>query len=1154
MRHQVDPLEPRTLLSAYTIADYFPDTNDYRWQYAGTYNGQAVTVETTNTSAFFNATANTSSSTSYSVSGLSNIVENRFYNLDDNGLNYHGIIELAANLTAEIQTSTSTLVADSFDVGATTTDTVTYTGRQVGTNTTWSGSTTNTFTVNGTESKVTTAGTYDTLKTTWSTEFSATNSNGQTISGSRTETWWLASGYGIVAFDVSETVNNFEGADVTTSVSVGLTSTNFTPPTPWYSVSGTTLTISGTSADDSFSFDARNGTLTVTANGQADGFDLGEITSIILAGSTGDDTLTIFSGTQNDLVTLGGDNSASITGNSNYTLSATGFESIRAFGDSADTIHFVDSAGDDHFRSTPDFADMQGTGFNNYSVGFGTIRAYANNGAATAVSTVDGNKTGGDFAEITDTINSDVFKTFPTYATMEISSGDGGGFYRLAEGFDRVNAYGVNGGSDDFAEFYDTASNDTFASNTTFSDMEGGGIYRYVSNFDRINAYAVNGGTDDFAELTDTSSNDIFKTFQTYTTLTGGGLDRYVSGFDRVNGYATNGGTDDFAEFYDTTGDDTLTSLPGSSRMVTTSLGLNRYASGFDRVNSYATAGGSDIAEVTDTSVSDVFKSFSSYSDIVSTGVSGSEAAYRYFSGYEQVNAYGTQGGDDDFIEIYDTSGNDYVNSATPYTQMESTGLIRYTSGYDRVNVYAVNGGDDDFAEISDTSGDDTFRSFATFSDLTVTGGQYRYFGGFDRVNAYATAGGNDTINMYDTDANDNVTSTSTYTQITTSGYSVGHTRYVSGYDNVNVYATSGGADDFAEITDSTGNDVFTSYYNNSTIASTGLNRYFEGFDRVNTYATQGGIDTINMYDTDTDDTVTSTATYTQMTTSGYSAGNTRYASGYAGVNVYATNGGTNDFVEINDTAGDDTTLLRSTSATSTVTGMARYFEGFDNYNTYATAGGTDTVKFYDTTGDDHLISQSNGTTTQTTTGFPTLYASGYDLINAYATNGTAGGEDFAEIHDTASDDTVSSHETFTQMTGGSLSRNVEGFTKVNLYAINGGTDTANDYDTTGNDLFRAFSTFADSTASGGLDRYYGGFEIVNSYSSNGGTDTAQFFDSTGNDAFVGLNATGRLSGSGFNNYMDGYSSLNLYGINGGTNTKSLTNVSYSLTEVGTWT
>jgi len=420
-----------------------------------------------------------------------------------------------------------------------------------------------------------------------------------------------------------------------------------------------------------------------------------------------------------------------------------------------------------------------------------------------------------------------------------------------------------------------------------------------------------------------------------------------------------------------------------------------------------------------------------------------------------------------------------------------------------------------------------------------------------DAENITVKGDGADSIEFIDSPGDDRLVSFPERATFTGGGVSF----TAEGFGAVRGFARHGGAD-FAELYDTAGDDTLRHRSGFTDMISSGRYRFVQDFEKVNGYATRGGNDAVEFVGVDGRDHLRSFPTFTTM---GRGDGGSRYASGFDRVTGRELD--SQDFAEIWDTAGDDHTRSFASFTDMQSAGLYRRVDSTGKVNTYAVNGGSDDfVEFWDSSGDDRFRSRAEFTTLVGPGGV-LRYASGYDRVNGYAVNG---GRDLAELWDSAGDDHMRSFAEFTTLrtTGGSSApaRYVSEFEQVNGYAINGGDDFAELYDTSGDDSLRRFTSFTDLTSTGpgvSLYRYISGFERVNSYALFGGDDTANFFDAPGADDFFGKGNFGQLNSPGANllTYVSGYERINLDGSNGGANTRRLDpgGVSYVLQEVGLW-
>jgi len=707
-----EPLERRTLLSvAFEIADFFPEQNQQIWEYQGDHQGVSATVKTINTSAFFNATDNVSASNAYRYDGAVREVDNRFWSVDDEGLKLHGIVAIGANFTrATVFDDPALLVAADATSGDGRTFAGGLTGRQVGTNESWTGAFSGSATIGSFETIATPAGTFDAARLDWSLQYDLTRPDGADASGRRAETWWLARDYGLVKFERDDSRVGFDGAAHSIVSSMTLTSTNFTPAAPWYAQADGVVSVrgqqnpDGSPRNDQFSLDARNGFVSFSLNGKTAAVPADQIDSISFDGLGGADRLTVFASDGADALTLRADGATTLD-SPGLSFSAQNIGTTYAFGDAADTVTFFDSSGNDHFRSLPEFSDLRGAGFDLHAKGFGVVRAIASAGGDD------------DYAALTDTHGDDRLISFADRTTLT-----GGGLDRRVEGFERIDTFATRGGADDFAELYDTAHDDNLKSLGAWSRLRhdagpGPGHNRFVSGFDRVNSYAIYGGSD-FAEFSDTAADDTFRSFVGFsdTHAAGGGPYRYASGFEKVNAYG------------------------------------DRHENDHDRI------------DFQDSGESDVLTSTGDFTQIVGAGVT------RFSRGYDLVIARSQLGGSNDVAHLHDTPADETLQSTADATELTGAGLRRRLEGFATVNVYADHGGRD-VAHVYDAAGDDLFKLYESKFDASDSAGGYRFFRAFEQAHLHAENGGDDEAVLFDSTGDDHASGTGDEARITGVGF-----------------------------------------------------------------------------------------------------------------------------------------------------------------------------------------------------------------------------------------------------------------------------------------------------------------------------------------------------------------------------------------------
>jgi hypothetical protein len=449
---------------------------------------------------------------------------------------------------------------------------------------------------------------------------------------------------------------------------------------------------------------------------------------------------------------------------------------------------------------------------------------------------------------------------------------------------------------------------------------------------------------------------------------------------------------------------------------------------------------------------------------------------------------------------------------------------------------------------VAGTPGNDTFSFNAgSGSIVVVLNGESHSFT-TSQFNSYVFqgGGGSDTIAL--TGASSGVNTAALYANGTgqLANTTAGFTVSLSGMASINV---TGQAADTAQFYDAAGNETFTAYADyNSTgktfaeMVGSGYSNSATGFGANVGNSTNGGSDTAIFYDSPSSDVFTAYADYNSTGKSlasltgsygSYSSGYSNSAKGFRTNVAYSTNGGS-DTAYFYDSPGNDTFTAYADYnktgkpfATMTGTyggGFANSATGFATNVAYSTNGGSDTASFYDSPGNDTFV--------------------------AYGDYNGAG-KTFAELSGTY---------------GGGYADSANGFATNVAYAVNGGSDTASFYDSPGNDTFSAYADYLASgkeyasmtgAYGGGFANSASGFSTMDGYSTNGGSDTANLYDSPGNDTLYTDLAIAQLYGNsgGYSEQASGFSIVNAFGTLGGTNkhSKGPDALSYLLRLNGTW-
>ncbi|MDO4628362.1 MAG: hypothetical protein Q4C70_04195, partial [Planctomycetia bacterium] len=164
-------------------------------------------------------------------------------------------------------------------------------------------------------------------------------------------------------------------------------------------------------------------------------------------------------------------------------------------------------------------------------------------------------------------------------------------------------------------------------------------------------------------------------------------------------------------------------------------------------------------------------------------------------------------------------------------------------------------------------------------------------------------------------------------------------------------------------------------------------------------------------------------------------AGTTLTVAGANSVSIQG-NGG-NDTLIASDSASDDTFTLTPGSLVANVAGATWNADEIQNLKVYQINGGNDTLTLNDSAENDKVILSPKYVTMSNSSA--TITASGFAKI---AVNSETG-NDTLVMYDSTSDDVVTVENGTVSMGSEGFFNQISGFRKVNLYAINGGNDTA---------------------------------------------------------------------------------------------------------------
>lgn len=459
--------------------------------------------------------------------------------------------------------------------------------------------------------------------------------------------------------------------------------------------------------------------------------------------------------------------------------------------------------------------------------------------------------------------------------------------------------------------------------------------------------------------------------------------------------------------------------------------------------------------------------------DVVSTTSAGAIQIGNAFTAtisHSEINQVNGQTAD--VATINGAAGDQFYGQST-YSLVQRTGLTITMAGFGQVTSAGAT-----YAYLYDSSGADNYNAAAANSTMTYASGAKTIASGATYTYGFMFGGGVDTANVA---AN---TATTNY-----------------------VYA---GSDDTAYFADSAGFDQFygqPAYGYDVMFGSGGGSNTVVGFGQVFATSSSGGNDNAYLYDSAGNDSYFAENGYSYISTP---AGLVREALGFHLDYGFFLFGG-----------ADKAYLKADTLATNYV------------YAGTPTIGADDAAYFYDSPGNDTFYGQP-------AYGYSLLYGSSgrfneqiyFGSVFATSSNG---GSDAANLYDGTGNDTFTALQGYSQMQANSVLTQAIGFASVtgffsfggtnvanlNAYQSNvstnvvyGGTnDTANFFDTAGNDTFTAQVAYTIMSGTGFLNQAVG-FGAVVGTAGNGGTDVASLNDSSGNDTVTASGSTATLQTS----------------------------------------
>lgn len=468
-------------------------------------------------------------------------------------------------------------------------------------------------------------------------------------------------------------------------------------------VSGSSLTVDGTSANDTMSFIAGTN-YDVTVNDVDYSFASAAIDTVTLNGGGGDDAITITGSTASETARMYLANTTLSGGG--FSLTANAFDDVvlHSGGGSNDRVLMYDTNGNEQFTAWSDRATLTGAGFTRTAHDFDNVTAYSTNGD--------------DTATFYDSAGNDTYVAFDNRALMY-----GSGFFNDARGFGTSVAHASTGF--DKAIFNDSAADEVYTTSSLYSIRTGDGFSNEAIGFNYSISYSGQGN--DIAIMNDSDAYDIFSMIDSNRSImySSGTYYNDLRGFSNISVNSTDG--IDRAVFRGDDGDDTYDVWSDNATFSTS--GVTVSTSGMYYRVAFSGAGNDD-ATFYDSAGDDTYVGF--YNRAVMYGDGWYSDAY----GFSTTRAFSTAG--NDRAIFHDSAGNDSYYAYSNLARMVGTGFSNEAHNFGDTLAYSSFG--IDTAYYFDTAAYDVYVGWSGRS-LMFGDGYRNDTRGFERVEAVATTG-----------------------------------------------------------------------------------------------------------------------------------------------------------------------------------------------------------------------------------------------------------------------------------------------------------------------------------------------------------------------------------------------------------------------------
>lgn len=496
---------------------------------------------------------------------------------------------------------------------------------------------------------------------------------------------------------------------------------------------------------------------------------------------------------------------------------------------------------------------------------------------------------------------------------------------------------------------------------------------------------------------------------------------------------------------------------------------------------------------------------------------------------WSNINIISIEGHNDDSeVTLEGTDGADRLIFNGTEAFFESAGTSLSARQFGSVNVIAGEGEDAAFLRGA-SDGGNTFVGNSTSAVLTTPLASITATG-FDLVGAVA-GGVGDQATFIGTAEAEQFYANPTESRMVGSGFVLN----ASGFEEV---LAEGGQGDFANVTDSAGNDSFMARPGLATVAfSEGSSVTMNAFTTVRSVSSAGADEAVFEGSAGSERFVSQADRFGRLSGTNFSFIAVAYPS------VLADGADGNDVAYLTDSEGDDSFVASRELSSLSGDGFSNSVRGFDEVYGYTTEG-NDVAEIRGSESDESfyanpLVALLTGSDFQ-------AFVGGFDVVRAIG----GGGDDVATLRDSDGDDSFTSSPAFASLQGIGFRNQVEGFSRVKAISV-AGMDRAVFEGSIAADNFvgnRGFSYLEGS----GYRNQANGFEDV-SVVGLSGLDTASLFDSEEDEAFIGRGNLATLSGDTFVIQLTDFESVSVFGFNGGTNSFTVDNPDFVWERLGNW-